>query len=156
MAASYHMMRMMGRPDGAVDRPVAAFGDSLSYAGLVYGKGPFLYPALRSLLGDRAFFAAIREYVRDHRFRIAPPRALFDRMAAGAHAADVRALERRWLDEAHGDADLGQPDLGRMLGGGGSSDEAMRALQQMLGGSGQSPDELLRGLMQALDPSGAP
>lgn len=156
VAASYHMMRMMGRPDGAVDRPVAAFGDSLSYAGLVYGKGPFLYPALRSLLGDRAFFAAIREYVRDHRFRIAPPRALFDRMAAGAHAADVRALERRWLDEAHGDADLGQPDLGRVLGGGGSSDEAMRALQRMLGGSGQSPDELLRGLMQALEPSGTP
>src|SRR5690606_8901506 len=42
VSASYHMMRMMGRPDAAVDRPVSAFGDSLSYAGLVYGKGPYL------------------------------------------------------------------------------------------------------------------
>lgn len=158
VAASYHMMRMMGRADGAVDRPVAAFGDSLSYAGLVYGKGPFVYRALRAQLGDRAFFSALSGYVREHRFRTAPPRALFDRMARGRHRDAVRAIERRWLDEAHGDADLGQPDLGRMLGGG-SSPELNEALRRVLGsmggqgggGSGAGDaDALMRQLMQMI------
>ncbi|HEY8427432.1 MAG TPA: M1 family aminopeptidase [Sandaracinaceae bacterium] len=152
VAASYHMMRLMGRPDAAVDRPVSAFGDPLSYAGLVYGKGPYLYPALRRLLGDRAFFGAIQDYVRAHRFRMAPPRALFDRMARGRHAAEVRALERRWLEEAHGDADLGPPDLGRMLGVPARGDDpALRALQRLLGEGTASPEGLMRGLMEMLE-----
>lgn len=154
VAAGYHMMRLMGREDAAVARPAAAFGDMLTYGGLVYGKGPFMYPALRALLGDRAFFAALRDYVREHRFRTAPPRALFDGMARGTHADAVRAIERRWLDEAHGDEDLGQPDLGRMLGasGGGGNDAATQMLQQLLGQGAQGGDsgELMRGLMQML------
>lgn len=116
VASGYHMMRLMGQPDARVDQPVSAFTDALSYGGIVYGKGPFLYPALRSLLGDRAFFGALRDHVRAHRFRLAPPRALFERMARGRHAAAVRRLVRRWLEETRGDEDLGQPDLGRMLG----------------------------------------
>ncbi|HMO11253.1 MAG TPA: ABC transporter transmembrane domain-containing protein, partial [Actinotalea sp.] len=48
----YHAMRLMGRPDAPVDRPVSAFADPLSYGGLVYGKGPHLYVALRRLLGE--------------------------------------------------------------------------------------------------------
>ena len=147
VAANYHMMRMMGRPDGPVDRPVSAFADSLSYAGLVYGKGPFVYRALRSQLGDRAFFAALSDYVREHRFRMAPPRALFDRMARGRHRAAVRAIERRWLDETHGDADLGQPDPGRLLGG---SSEMSEALRRMLRSSGGEAEGLMRQLMQTL------
>jgi hypothetical protein len=157
VAAGYHMMRLMGREDAAVDRPVAAFGDPLSYAGLVYGKGPFVYRALRTQLGDRAFFAALQGYVREHRFRTAPPRSLFDRMATGRRAEAVRAIERRWLDEAHGDDDLGQPDLGRILGGGAASPELEGMFRQLFGGSmgdqgGSDAErrELLRGLMEAL------
>lgn len=160
VAASYHMMRLMGREDGAVDRPVAAFGDSLSYAGLVYGKGPFVYRALRTQLGDRAFFAAVEGYVREHRFRTAPPRALFDRMATGRHAGAVRAIERRWLDEAHGDDDLGQPDVGRILGGGARTPELNDLFRRILGGnvgdqggSGLPSPEIMRGLLESL---GAP
>ncbi|RZO64797.1 MAG: hypothetical protein EVA89_03575 [Sandaracinaceae bacterium] len=159
VAAGYHMMRMMGRPDGAVDRPVSAFADPLSYGGLVYGKGPLVYPAMRRQVGNRAFFRAIREYADAHRFRIAPPRALFDRFARGRHASAARALERRWLDESHGDADLGEPSL---PGLGGDAGELLRGLQgadegqlrRMLeglmggGGGGQAPD--LRGLMDML------
>jgi hypothetical protein len=138
VAAGYHAMRMMGRPDVAVDQPVSAFADPLTYGGIVYGKGPYLYPALRSRVGDRAFFRALREHVAAHRFRMAPPRALFDRMARGPRAAAVRALVRRWLDETHGDADLGQPDLGRMLGLSSSDPtlQMLRALVRQLGQGG--------------------
>ena len=165
VAASYHMMRLMGRPDGAVDRPVSAFADPLSYSGLVYGKGPYLYRALRQRLGDRRFFAAISGYVSEHRFGTAPSRALLDRMATGPRAAEVRAMERRWLDEAHGDTDLGAPDLGRMLGGAGGapggagapSEADLRALLQMLGGGGAGGSggaDGLRSLLEALGGAG--
>jgi hypothetical protein len=171
VVSSYHMMRMMGRADGAVDRPVSAFGDPLSYAGLVYGKGPHVYVALRRLLGDARFFGALRQYVDANRFRIAAPRALFDRMARGPRAARVRALERRWLDEEHGDADLGQPDLGRMLGLGSAADDpATRAVLDQLGrmgqtnGRGGAPNagseaalrDMLRGLLGGGPPGGSP
>ncbi len=116
VAANYHTMRLSGQADGAVDRPVAAFGSELAYAGLVYGKGAFAYEKVRETIGDEAFFRHVRAYVDAHRFGEAPPRALFDRFASGRNEQSVRGLERRWLDEAHGDEDLGPPDLVGMLG----------------------------------------
>jgi aminopeptidase N len=160
VAAGYHMMRLMGREDAPVDRPASAFGDMLTYGGVVYGKGPFMYPALREELGDRAFFAALRGYVHENRFGTAPPRSLFHRMARGRHAQAVRAIVQRWLDEAHGDDDLGQPDLAGMLGqSGGGNGEATQMLRQLLGGGGQGGEggdtgELMRGLMQMLQEGG--
>jgi len=165
VASSYRMMRLLGRPDAAVDRPVAAFSDPLSYGGVVYGKGPYLYRALRRLLGDRPFFAAIRGYADQHRFAMAPPRALFDRMARGRRAPRVRALVRRWLDEAHGDEDLGSARPGRTPGGadpalepllrelapalqGGDSDARLRDLLRQLGGDADAARELRRLLQQ--------
>ena len=139
VASGYHAMRLLGRPDAAVDRPASAFGDPLVYGGLVYGKGPFLYPALRSALGDRAFFAAVADYARQWRLRSAPPRALFERMEQGVDPAmrdRVRGLVRRWLEEARGDEDLGQPDLGRMLGAAGADAAQIQGLLQMLQGQG--------------------
>lgn len=137
VAANYQFMRLRGIADGAVDRPVAAFGDSMAYAGLVYGKGPFLYPALREAMGDRAFFDGIRAYVRAHRFGVAEPRALFDRLARGRHRQTVRRLERHWLDETHGDEDLGEATMGSIAGmwfeGG---DSPLEGAMQMLEGAG--------------------
>lgn len=167
VTAGYHMMRLMGGADAAVDQPVSSFASSLSYGGVVYGKGPHLYPALRRLLGDRAFFGALRGYVSDYRFRVAPPRALFDRMARGRRAPRVRALVTRWLEEAHGDDDLGPPDIGRMLGNaggsGGANDPQMRAMmdmvRQLMGGQSGSGGQggeaaLLRGLLDMLGGQG--
>lgn len=137
VAANYHTMRLSGQADGAVDRPVAAFGSELSYAGLVYGKGAFAYEKVREKLGDETFFRHVRAYVDAHRFGDAPPRALFDRFATGRHQGDVRAIERRWLDEAHGDEDLGAPDLTSMMGDwmpDGSLDNLGGLMEQMLRG----------------------
>ena len=137
---NYRMMRMLGTADGPVDRPVASFASSLAYAGLVYGKGPYVYRELRTALGDPAYFATLRDYVARNRFRIAPRRAFIDRLATGPRAPRVRAIARHWLDEAHGDADLGRADLGSMLGSvlgpgaasqGGTLEQAIRMLGEM-------------------------
>lgn len=117
---NYQMMRMQNVADAPVDRPVRDFASPLAYAGLVYGKGPYVYEALRREVGDPTFFATLQEYVRTYRFRTAPQRGFIDLLARGAHTASVRAIARRWLDERHGDADLGRGDMralaGSMLG----------------------------------------
>ncbi|MCC6897406.1 MAG: hypothetical protein IT377_00450 [Polyangiaceae bacterium] len=115
--ANYHTMRLLGGEDGAVDRPVDAFAGELGYAGLVYGKGPFFYREVAKSMGDDAFFEALRAYVTKHRFKQAPARGLVDELAKGEHEAKVRELSKRWLDEAHGDDDLGKPDMRALLAG---------------------------------------
>lgn len=148
MLANYHTMRLFGVEDGAVDRPVEAFAGEVAYAGLVYGKGPFFFREVQKVMGDEAFFAAIRAYVARHRFKQAPPRGLVDALATGEHEARVRALAKRWLEEAHGDEDLGKADMRKLLAGwigeeaakqmGPEVDVAMKLLLKLLGpGSGK-------------------
>jgi hypothetical protein len=117
---NYQTMRMFGKADAPADQPVAAYTAGVQYAGIIYGKAPYFYKAVRAAIGDAAFFAAMKEYVTRYRFQVAPARALVDLLAAG-HESKVRPLERRWLDEAHGDEDLGKLDLTSMLGGLGGS-----------------------------------
>ena len=142
VAANYHMMRLQGNADAAVDQPASAFANETAYAGLVYGKGPYLYPALREALGDRTFFRALRAYVSAHRFRVAAPRALFDRLAQGSNQRTVRRLEARWLEGTFGDEDLGEADMGQMMQGwmgeAAGLGDMMQRLQQGtgLGGAG--------------------
>ena len=118
VAMNYKVMRMMGNDDAPVDRPASEFANMVSYAGLVYGKGPYLWAAIRTELGDKAYFDAMKSYVAKYRLRLAPPRALVDEFAAKdpAKAAKVRALAKRWLEETHGDDDLGKANLLEMLG----------------------------------------
>jgi len=115
VAMNYRMMRMLGEPDGRVDQPVSAFSSPLVYAGLVYGKGPGMYRAMREAVGDRVFFAALRDYVRRYAFKTAPDRGLVDLLARGPNGARVRRLARRWLEETHGDEDVGGADISGML-----------------------------------------
>ena len=74
--ANFQMMRMMGVDDAAVDQPASAFKSPMAYAGLVYGKGPYVYEAIRKAIGDKAFFDGLKAYVEKYRFRIAPARGL--------------------------------------------------------------------------------
>jgi aminopeptidase N len=153
VAMNYKVMRLLGNDDAPVDRPASAFANMVSYAGLVYGKGPYLWSALRTELGDKAYFDAMRSYVAKNRLRLAPPRALIDELAAvdPAKSAKVRALAKRWLDEAHGDDDVGKGNLLEMLGPALGIDpstidpELLNLAQQLL----ESPEvgDLLDGLL---------
>lgn len=157
VAMNYKLMRLMGHPDNAVDQGVADFGGMMGYAGIVYGKAPYFWHAIRAELGDVTFFAALRKYVDENRLRLAKPRALVDAFAAAdpAKTAKIRALEKRWLDSKHGDDDLGKADLLEMLGPAmgldpSTIDPATRAMMQQLMqgllGDGKSP-----GLLQLLE-----
>lgn len=171
---NYQFMRMLGNPDAAVDQPASAFASPIAYAGIVYGKGPYFYNAVRSALGDAVFLRALRRYVSTWRFRTAPPDGFVSAVAAEspASAGRVRALARRWLRETHGDEDLGEADLSSVLGtmtGGQVPPElrdAMRVLGPLLGGANAnapgapargpaqgspSPQEIQRMLEQALE-----
>ncbi|MBW2460528.1 MAG: M1 family metallopeptidase [Deltaproteobacteria bacterium] len=151
---NYRMMRMMGRPDGPVNRPVDAFDSSLEYAGLVYGKGVYVYPALRRVLGDHAFFAAVRDYVERYRYRTAPRGGLVELLTQGRRARRATAVARHWLDESHGDDDIGTGQAAAAPGtpagtapGGGTGNQDVNALLRSLRGSGAgsagpSPAEL--------------
>ncbi len=167
---NYRMMRMMGHPDAAVNQPVDAFDSSLSYAGLIYGKGVYVYPALRHAVGEGRFFAAVRDYVDRYRFQQAPGRGLVDVIAdreRGRHKRRVETIARHWLDEAHGDQDIGRGSgglfaaLGNLQGGqgaGGSGGLDLNTLMQALGGgsggaSGSGGLDL-NTLMQALGGAG--
>ncbi|MCA9594203.1 MAG: hypothetical protein KC776_12855 [Myxococcales bacterium] len=165
VAANYQMMRLLGGKDAAVDRPVHDFESELAYAGLVYGKGPFFFSELRKTVGDEKFFRVLSAYVKKHRFQEAPTRALVDEMATGKDAQPVAALARRWLDESHGDEDLGGPDVKKLLAGilgpeaaermGPEMEAAMKLMLRFL--SPQKGDDSGAGILdQLLSPKGAP
>ncbi len=152
---NYQVMRALGQPDAPADRPVSAFPVSLAYAGIVYGKAPYFYKAARTALGDTAFFGALRGYVNQYRFREAPARGPADAFARVGGEGKMRPIERRWLEETHGDEDLGKLDLTAMLGGapGGDVDDLMKAIEQGTGAPGDldmNLDDILKGLGGAL------
>jgi hypothetical protein len=170
---NYQLMRMQGADDGAVDRPVSAFASPIAYAGLVYGKGPYFYEAVRTAIGDEALFAALADYVRRHAFGTAPPRAIVDVLAAHGDAQRVRALAQRWLDERHGDEDLGRGDARTLVASmlGVDADTLPPGLEALFGalaggagsagrtggtpGSADLPPELLEALGGMLGAGGA-
>jgi len=145
----YSMMRLMGENDGPVDAP-AKGRTQIAYGGLVYGKGPYYFVALRKQLGDAAFFAAMQEYVKRYYLEFAPDNAIEDVMtrAAGAKGDQVATLTKRWLRESHGDDDLGKPSMGGMMGmagmggGAGKAMPEMQGLMKMLGEGGGIADLL--------------
>jgi hypothetical protein len=151
---NYQTMRMLGHDDGAVDRRVDDFGTPVEYAGLVYGKGPYLYPELRRLVGDAVFFRSLREYVRRYRFQVAPERGFVDMLAASSDRRRVRALARRWLEQAHGDEDLGQADLVTMFNGAfgqnASDGELGRILERLQGSNGGADPQALERAVESI------
>jgi hypothetical protein len=125
---AYAVMRMLGHADGPVDAP-AGSQSQVVYGGLVYGKGPFYLVALRKALGDAAFFAALQAYAKQYYLGFAPPHALEEIMthAAGPNGLRIASLSHRWLEETHGDEDVGKGNLGAL---GGANADLMKMLQQ--------------------------
>lgn len=109
VSGAYHLWRALGGQDAAADRPTSAFADETSYGALVYGKAPGLHARQRALLGDAAYVQDLRAYVDTHRWGWVDASSLTALLAQRhpAQAQALRALQRRWWSEAHGDEDLG-------------------------------------------------
>ncbi len=104
---------LMGSPersqcsDRPVDSPVFAWpagrtagGDWLScdgYFHTVFYKGTEFLNAVRSAMGDRAFFAALREHIADNRYGMTTARRLLDHLQSRTDA-DLRPIYARYLE----------------------------------------------------------
>lgn len=106
LKTAYSMSRMFGIPDAPANLPASSYANSIQYFAVVYGKGALYYDALRKAVGDEAFFAALRDYYKTYRSRLAGSRALLRIMQTRAFQADVEALYRHWIEEKHGDEDI--------------------------------------------------
>jgi hypothetical protein len=131
MTAQYRAARLLGVDDAPADQPTDAFASALQYGAVVYGKAPGFYLELERRLGRRTLVAGLRRYVRAHAFGVATEEHLLHALAQAAPGgeAEIRRLWRRWLEDAHGDEDLGvsaSSGLGSGLVG--------ELLEQLLGG----------------------
>ena len=117
IATTYQLMRASGGNDAAAARAVSAFDGELQYAGLIYGKAPLFYRAARKQLGDGAFTQMLARYARKFRFAEAGPGGMVEacREVSPRSAASLEKLRVHWFDEAHGDSDVGELDLGSMI-----------------------------------------
>lgn len=140
LVSAYHLFRLSGGKDAAADRPTSDFDDSMQYGALVYGKAPLLYDASRKLMGDEAFFRGLRSYVDTYRFKWSCTDC-FTKALAKASPSKATELERlrvRWWKEAHGDEDLGQANMGALLGAGTNGEaldpETLKLMEELLPG----------------------
>ena len=121
---SFSMGAMLGGGDKPANLPTAAYTNNLQYGAVIYGKGALYYDKLRALVGDAAFFGALREYYARFDDKLAGPQDLKAIMIqkAPSKKAQIEALYTRWIDQAHGKEDIGGGmmggmDLGDLLGG---------------------------------------
>ena len=109
---TYFTYRMFGGLDTEVERPLRDFRSRLQYAAVTQSKGAFFLIAMRRQMGDERFFSALRSYSDEYRYSISSAEKL--RIALLNAAEDQRALRvtmRRWLNEKHGDEDIGNPGI---------------------------------------------
>ena len=116
MRLNYHLARLTGMKDQAVDQPTSAFEGLLDYGAIVYGKGALFFWHLREVLGEIGLHQALSRYYQQHLFSIATGKELRDALLIDPlHKVQVQALTKRWLDGAFGDQDIEQVSLYRTM-----------------------------------------
>src|SRR5437868_2572375 len=109
----YKVYRTFGGDDMEASRSSREYRNSFQYAAIVSTKGALMFEALRKLLGDERFFAALRDYYSANSLEVADMDDLRGAFIAGAPVEQRRAVSRtfdRWLSSKRGDEDIGPPD----------------------------------------------
>jgi hypothetical protein len=109
----YKVYRTFGGDDMEASRASREYRNSFQYAAIVATKGALMFEALRQLLGDEKFFAALRDYYEANSLEVADLDDLRGAFIAGAPVEQRRAVSRtfdRWLSSRRGDEDIGPPD----------------------------------------------
>ena len=120
LKTSFSMGASLGGGDRAANLPTTDYANNLQYGAVIYGKAALFYARLRELVGDEAFFGALREYYADFNGKIADQNSLRGLILAGSpqKKAEIEALYARWIEGAHGQEDIGGGlDLNGILGG---------------------------------------
>ncbi len=108
LALGYQSAGLLGGGDTKVDQAIKDFSDQTQYTAVVYCKGALFYEALENLIGQENFEKDLKDYYAEYVFRDATPQDLLAAMQE--HAPDpaaVAALYHRWIEEIHGDEDIG-------------------------------------------------
>ncbi|MBM4776290.1 MAG: M1 family metallopeptidase [Archangiaceae bacterium] len=139
---AYQLWRMMGGRDSKANRPTGEFTSTTEYAGIVYGKAPLLFDAQRKLVGEDTWERTLKAYVEQYRYRWVTSKTLTEVAAkqSPSQGRQLDVLRRHWLEETHGDEDVGTMNLEELLQGtqqGNPSDaqldpEAMKMLNDLL------------------------
>ncbi len=109
----YKVYRTFGGEDMEASRAAREYRNSFQYAAIVTCKGALLFEALRKLLGDERFFAALGSYYKTNQLEVADMNDLRGAFVAEAPAEQRRVVTRtfdRWLSSKRGDEDIGPPD----------------------------------------------
>ncbi len=80
--------------DESIGLPVASYSPS-TYGAIVYGKGAMFFDALRREVGDEVFFAILRTYFREYRYRIAAPKDFLE-VAEKVSGKNLKSLFQQW------------------------------------------------------------
>jgi hypothetical protein len=75
--------------------PVEAYSED-AYGAFVYGKGPLFFQAVRTRLGDAAFFKALQNYYRQFKYTNAQPQDLVNAFNQ-AGGQDITPLYQEWI-----------------------------------------------------------
>ncbi len=121
LKTSFSMGAALGGGDAPANLPSDAYTNNLQYGAVVYGKGALFYDHLRALVGEAAFFGALHDYFARYNGKLAGPGTLRGLVEARSpnQKAQISALYKRWIEEAHGTEDIGAGaagDLTQMIG----------------------------------------
>ena len=86
--AYYSVSAQLSRGETAMRRDLTDYTGDYAYRSLAYDKGVILFDRLRQTVGEERFFAAIKDYARAYKGKIAPPEALIARFAARSPQAE--------------------------------------------------------------------
>lgn len=109
----YKLYRTFGGEDMEANRSAREYRNSFQYAAIVTCKGALMFEALRKLIGDEKFFAALRKYYTANEFEVAEMDDLRGAFVGEAAVEQRRAVSRtfdRWLSGKNGDEDISPPD----------------------------------------------
>lgn len=109
----YKLYRTFGGEDMEASHAAREYRNSFQYAAIVTSKGALLFEALRKLLGDEKFFAALDGYYQTNQLEVADLNDLRGAFVAEAPSEQRRAVTRtfdRWLSSKRGDEDIAPPD----------------------------------------------
>jgi hypothetical protein len=112
---NYALYRLLDGVDRAAQRDASSFRTSVEYAGLVYGKAPFAWLEARDRLGDARVSAILRGALAENKFGIVTPASWRASLTRAGAPASLLARLSRYLEQAHGDEDLGVDDSGDLV-----------------------------------------
>ena len=109
----YRLYRTFGGEDMEASHAAREYRNSFQYSAIVTSKGALMFEALRKLMGDEKYFAAIRSYYDANLLELADMNDLRGAFIAEASLEQRRTVTRtfdRWLSSKRGDEDIGPPD----------------------------------------------